>query len=44
MDYNLGRVLDALDKSPYRDNTIHMDEKHHFAKQALWEQTTQIIP
>jgi arylsulfatase A-like enzyme len=52
MDYNLGRVLDALDKSPYRDNTIvvlwadngfHMGEKHHFAKQALWEQTTHVL-
>lgn len=52
MDYNLGRVLDALDNSPYRDNTIvvlwadngfHMGEKHHFAKQALWEQSTRVL-
>jgi arylsulfatase A-like enzyme len=52
MDYNLGRVLDALDKSPYRTNTIvcivadngfHMGEKEHFAKYALWEKTTHIL-
>lgn len=52
MDYSLGRVLDALDKSPHRDNTIvilwsdhgfHMGEKHHFTKFALWEQTTHTL-
>lgn len=52
MDYNLGRVLDALDHGPNRDNTIvcivadngfHMGEKEHFAKYALWEQTTHIL-
>jgi arylsulfatase A-like enzyme len=52
MDYNLGRVLDALDKSPYRTNTIvclvadngfHMGEKLHFAKYALWEKTTHVL-
>lgn len=52
MDWNLGRVLEALDKSSYKDNTIvclladngfHMGEKKHFAKFALWEQTTHII-
>lgn len=52
MDYSLGRVLDTLDKSPYRDNTIvilwadhgfHMGEKHHFTKFALWEQTTHTL-
>lgn len=52
MDYNLGRVLDALENSPHRDNTIvvlwadhgfHMGEKHHFAKFALWEQTTRVL-
>lgn len=49
-DYNIGRVLDELDQSPYRDNTIviiwsdhgfHLGEKHHFAKNALWEQATR---
>jgi len=52
MDYNLGRVLDALDKGPNRDNTIvclvadngfHMGEKEHFAKYALWEKTTRVL-
>ena len=52
MDYNLGRVLDALEKSEYRDNTIvvlwadhgfHMGEKEHFAKYALWEKTTHTL-
>lgn len=52
MDYNLGRVLDALEESPYRDNTIvvlwadhgfHMGEKNHFTKFALWEQTTHTL-
>lgn len=52
MDYNLGRVLEALEKSPYRDNTIvvlwadhgfHMGEKNHFTKFALWEQTTHTL-
>lgn len=52
MDYNLGRVLKALDESAYRDNTIvvlwadngfHMGEKHHFAKYALWEKTTRVL-
>ncbi len=51
-DYNLGRVLEALDQGPNRDNTIvcivadngfHMGEKEHFAKYALWEQTTHIL-
>jgi arylsulfatase A-like enzyme len=52
MDYNLGRVLDALERGPNRDNTIvcivadhgfHLGEKEHFAKYALWEQTTHIF-
>lgn len=51
-DYNLGRVLDALDRGPNRSNTIvcivadngfHMGEKEHFAKYALWEKTTHIL-
>lgn len=52
MDDNLGRVLDALNNSPHRDNTIvvlwadhgfHMGEKKHFAKFALWEKTTHVL-
>ena len=45
-DYNIGRVLDALEKSPYAENTIvvvtsdngfHMGEKRRFDKNSLWE-------
>ncbi|WP_020530128.1 sulfatase [Flexithrix dorotheae] len=45
-DYNIGRVLDALDKSEYAENTIvvitsdngfHMGEKNRFDKNSLWE-------
>ncbi|MBD0825184.1 sulfatase [Aestuariibaculum marinum] len=52
MDYNLGRVLEALENSKYKDNTIvvlwadhgfHMGEKKHFAKFALWEKTTHTL-
>ena len=50
-DYNIGRVLDALEASPYADNTIvvlwsdhgyALGEKHHFRKFALWEETTRV--
>ena len=50
-DYNVGRVLDALDKSPYADNTIvvlwsdhgfHMGEKMTFRKFTLWEEATKV--
>jgi len=49
-DMNVGRVLDALDKSAYKDNTIivfwgdhgwHLGEKHHWRKFALWEEATR---
>jgi arylsulfatase A-like enzyme len=49
-DMNIGRLLDALDKSAYRDNTIiclwgdhgwHLGEKQHWRKFALWEETTR---
>ncbi len=52
MDWNLGRIMDALDNSEYKNNTIvclmadngfHMGEKKHFTKFALWEQTTHIL-
>jgi len=48
-DACVGHVLDALQQSKYRDNTIvvlwgdhgyHIGEKNHFAKSALWQQTT----
>jgi arylsulfatase A-like enzyme len=49
-DAMIGRLLDALDKSPYRDNTIivlwgdhgwHLGEKQHWRKFALWEEATR---
>lgn len=50
-DYNIGRVLDELEKSPYADNTIvvlwsdhgyHMGEKRSFRKFSLWEESTRV--
>jgi arylsulfatase A-like enzyme len=47
-DAQIGRLLDALDKSAHRDNTIivftsdhgwHLGEKEHWAKSALWRRT-----
>jgi arylsulfatase A-like enzyme len=49
-DMNLGRVLDAFEKSPARTNTIvvfwgdhgwHLGEKEHWRKFALWEESTR---
>lgn len=49
-DGQIGRVLDALDESPYADNTIiilwgdhgwHLGEKQHWRKFALWEEATR---
>lgn len=49
-DAQVGRLLDALDHSPHRDNTIvvlwgdhgwHLGEKRHWRKFALWEQATR---
>jgi arylsulfatase A-like enzyme len=50
VDGQIGRVLDALDKSAYRDNTIvvflgdhgwSLGEKRHWRKFALWEEATR---
>ena len=50
VDYELGRVLDALESSAYADNTIivlwsdhgyRLGEKGTFAKHALWETATK---
>jgi len=50
-DFNVGRVLDALEKSPYADNTIvvlwsdhgyHQGEKMSFKKFTLWEEATRV--
>ncbi|MDF1826230.1 MAG: sulfatase [Verrucomicrobiales bacterium] len=51
MDAEVGRVLDALERSPHRDNTYvilfsdhgwNLGEKEHWGKAALWEQTTRV--
>jgi arylsulfatase A-like enzyme len=50
VDGQIGRVLDALDRSVHRDNTIvvffgdhgwTLGEKHHWRKFALWEEATR---
>jgi arylsulfatase A-like enzyme len=49
-DMNVGRLLDALDRSEHKDNTIivlwgdhgwHLGEKQHWRKFALWEEATR---
>ena len=49
-DEQVGRVIDALDKSEHKDNTIvvlwtdhgwHLGEKEHWRKFALWEEATR---
>lgn len=50
-DWSVGRVLEALDKSPYADNTIvifisdngyHCGEKEHWEKTTLWEKSALV--
>ncbi len=50
LDGQVGRVLEALEKSAYKDNTIiclwgdhgwHLGEKEHWRKFALWEEATR---
>ena len=50
LDGQVGRVLDALEQSPYKDSTIiclwgdhgwHLGEKEHWRKFALWEEATR---
>jgi len=50
VDGQIGRVLDALDASPFRANTIvvllgdhgwNLGEKHHWRKFSLWEESTR---
>jgi len=52
VDAQVGKVLDALEKSKYVNNTIvvlwsdhgyHLGEKNRFAKQALWERDTRTV-
>ncbi|WP_419195030.1 sulfatase [Novipirellula herctigrandis] len=48
----VGRIVEGLDASPYRDNTIlvlwsdhgyHLGAKYHLAKQALWEEANRTV-
>jgi choline-sulfatase len=50
-DAQVGRVLDALDRSPYKDNTIvvlfgdngsHLGEKNKWHKDSLWKESTRV--
>ena len=50
-DYNVGRLLDALNASPHARNTIvvlwsdhgyHQGEKRSFRKFSLWEESTRV--
>lgn len=51
VDEQVGKVLDALEASPYADNTyivlfsdhgFHLGEKGRFAKRSLWEDGTRV--
>lgn len=50
-DAQFGRLLDALEQSPYSENTIvvllsdhgyHLGEKNHWRKGTLWERVTHV--
>lgn len=50
-DAQIGRLLEALDKSSYRDNTIivfvgdngwHLGQKEHWGKVTLWNEATRV--
>ena len=50
VDHQVGKLLDALDNSPAKDNTLivlysdhgfHQGEKERFAKRSLWEDGTR---
>ena len=50
-DAQVGRLMEAFDKSAYKDNTIivlwsdhgwHLGDKNHWKKFALWEETTHV--
>lgn len=49
-DECIGRVLDALERGPHKDNTIvlvmgdhgwHLGEKNHWGKATIWEEATR---
>ena len=50
-DAQIGRLLDALDHSPHRDNTVivfvgdngwHLGQKEHWGKVTLWNEATRV--
>lgn len=50
-DAQLGRLLDAFQQSPFKENTIivfwsdhgwHLGEKNHWHKKTLWEEATRV--
>lgn len=52
VDAQMGRVLNALEKSPHKNNTIvvfltdhgfHLGEKHHWQKATLWEEASHSL-
>lgn len=52
VDAQIGKVLDALEKSEFSENTIvvlwsdhgyHLGEKNRFAKQSLWNRDTRTV-
>ncbi|MFK7909336.1 MAG: sulfatase [Akkermansiaceae bacterium] len=51
VDHQVGKVLKALEASPYKDNTyivlytdhgFHLGEKERWAKRSLWEDSTRV--
>ncbi len=51
VDHCVGVVLDALESSPFSDDTVivlwsdhgfHLGEKRHWAKRTLWEESTRV--
>lgn len=51
-DWNFGRVMTALENSPYADNTIvivcadnglHNGEKDHWSKETLWDKSSRTL-
>jgi arylsulfatase A-like enzyme len=51
VDFHVGRLLDALDASPYAENTVivlwsdhgwHLGEKQHWGKWTGWERSTRV--
>ena len=50
-DWNIGRVINALDESRFNEDTIvivtsdngyHVGEKHHYGKSTLWEKSANV--